>query len=135
LGLCLRRSVVYYHWLKAMLAHKSQRQRPITLPRSLADFIATSARQCKRTPSEWLGLMIDEKLADFTQRLGGDELQNLQFDDDSPVKILINLAPATDDSLEEFSEKIGQSSNLVIFQLIYKLFSASVQGAISPSRR
>lgn len=100
-------------------------QRPLTLPRTLTDFVVKSANDVQIQPLTWLVNTVARYLHNFETR-GFNKSREGCFHD-SAVKLILRLPSSLDDRLDQLADRTGTTANAVIYQILLSAFEEESQ--------
>lgn len=102
------------------------RQRPLSLPRTLADFLDMAANSYGLSINGCLVKIVEKTLPEIAHKKFKDELYSQKpFANDSSIKLLVRLPVALDDELSKLGKKYDKSANLLIFQALLAAYEKS----------
>ena len=99
------------------------RQRPVSLPSTLADFLVAAASSCHVSPSDLLVQIVNRELSSTAEKpFDLDKFNRSRMASDPPVKLLTRFPVKIKKKLQEAADKFGKTPNLLIFQSLLDEF-------------
>jgi hypothetical protein len=98
------------------------RQRPITVPPQLADFVAQQSRKQKVSLDQYLAKIVSTYAEDPTQAI--PSAIELELDEHGQVNMLLILPKSVDDRLTEMASVQDSSPTAVLYCAIMLAYSA-----------